>query len=322
MSDQPSYLGAMFTSTSNMVVVGVAMAAAGVLTVGAGLAIGAIPLVLLAGGEALAAMVVPNLPSFRNKVSREWRSAKRSRTRAAAIAEISSRTGFRLANDGYSLTGGRERGDDGRSAAAYNDMVGRIRSLSNVAGDQHTRLGQAEVERLHEAALDFLSMWLARLIIVQRASSVDLDELRAKVSELSGQIETAKRGGDAIQVRTLERARNEYAGLIRSHQSLGPRREALEAAMVAMPDKINEIQQMVMAAPYASGMDTRLEDSLSRLRIAEEVAEQIQSELYDELPSMDFSAIVRETAPATTPIKAAPQPTPQAKARKAAASTR
>jgi len=50
------------------------------------------------------------------------------------------------------------------------------------------------------------------------------------------------------------------------------RRSALEATLVSMPDKIEEVYQLVITSPYATDMGSKLEDSLARLRIAEEVA--------------------------------------------------
>ena len=52
-----------------------------------------------------------------------------------------------------------------------------------------------------------------------------------------------------------------------------------------MPDKIEEIYQMVIAAPYSKGMGGRLEDSLSRLRLAEELEQELSFDLSDTLPS-------------------------------------
>ena len=60
---------------------------------------------------------------------------------------------------------------------------------------------------------------------------------------------------------------------------------AIDAALASMPDKIEEIYQMVIAAPYSKGMGGRLEDSLSRLRLAEELEQELSFDLSDTLPS-------------------------------------
>lgn len=300
--DKPSYIGAALTSTPNLVGAGLAMAAGGLLAVTSGLILGAIPLILLASAEAIVAMVVPSIPSFRAKVDRDWRVEKRGKARIKAIQEIGRRANIYLSDNGYTILGAKNCSPENqRILKAYNDMVDRTRALASVAEDRGTRLGPAEIERMHVASLDYLSMWLAKLIIQQRASSVNIGDLQAKINQLNGDIEQAKNQRDAIRMRTLEGARNEYLNLTRSHQNLGPRLEALEAAMIAMPDKINEIQQMVMAAPYSSSVDNRLEDSLSRLRLAEEVEQQIHSELYVEIPQGDLMDIFNEPRTQRTP---------------------
>ena len=60
---------------------------------------------------------------------------------------------------------------------------------------------------------------------------------------------------------------------------------AIDAALASMPDKIEEIYQMVIAAPYSKGVGGRLEDSLSRLRLAEELEQELSFDLSDTLPS-------------------------------------
>ena len=63
------------------------------------------------------------------------------------------------------------------------------------------------------------------------------------------------------------------------------RRSVLEATLVSMPDKLEELYQLVMASPYAKDMGSKIEDSLSRLRIAEEVAAEFDDSELDAIES-------------------------------------
>jgi hypothetical protein len=50
------------------------------------------------------------------------------------------------------------------------------------------------------------------------------------------------------------------------------RRSALEASLVSMPVRMEEVYQMVMASPQTSNLSQLLEESVSKLRLAEEAA--------------------------------------------------
>jgi hypothetical protein len=54
------------------------------------------------------------------------------------------------------------------------------------------------------------------------------------------------------------------------------RRSSLEASLISMPDKMEEVYQLVITSPYSSELGGKLEESLSRLRIAEEVAAEFE----------------------------------------------
>jgi hypothetical protein len=53
---------------------------------------------------------------------------------------------------------------------------------------------------------------------------------------------------------------------------MGARRSALEATLVSMPVRMEEVYQMVMSSPQAGNLSQLLEESVSKLRLAEEAA--------------------------------------------------
>ena len=63
-----------------------------------------------------------------------------------------------------------------------------------------------------------------------------------------------------------------------------------QATLISLPDKMEEVYQLVITSPYSSEMGSKLEESLSRLRIAEEVASEFDApELSDFKPARTSS---------------------------------
>ena len=78
-----------------------------------------------------------------------------------------------------------------------------------------------------------------------------------------------------------------------------------------MPDKMEEVYQLVITSPYSTEMGGKLEESLSRLRIAEEVAAE-----FDDAP--ELSAELSELMPVK---RATTAPADRSKAARRAANT-
>jgi len=241
-----------------------------------------VSLVALGVIEALACLVVPDLPSWRAAVDRNARKASRNNVRGAMFDELAKRTGLGLNGRFFA----RDRSvslesSDLERMKAYNRMVEQIDTLSRVANDRESTFGEREVERLHEASLDFLSLWLASKVIEAREENTDLRDVRRKLSQVEAALQNADRAS-SIQLR---RAAGEYQGILKRRDALVGKTVAIDAALLAMPDKVEEIYQMVIAAPYSKALDGRLEDSLSRLRLAEELEQELSFDLSDTLPS-------------------------------------
>lgn len=307
-----SYLNAMLTSEANMYAGLTTLALGAMAAVPMGFRAFGLSVLALAVGEALAALFIPDLPVFRAKVDEENRRNQRANVRSHLIGELGKR--LPIAVDGWQLVsadhateyGSRRvtrdvRDDAARRMDAYNTMIERICTLAEIAADRRTQLGPREVERLHEAGIDYLAMWLARMIIDSREKAFDEDALRAKISELDAEIAAAK---TPAQQRQLRQARKDYADLLTRRGAMDGKAEAIDAAMISMPDKIDEIYQMVMAAPTAPGMGDKLEDSLSRLRLEEELEQELSLDLSSSLSSPVLAQSFAHATPVAKPALA------------------
>jgi hypothetical protein len=292
MKKETSYLGAMLTSQANLnIVLGVG-ALAVLASFPFGLVGAALPLLALGVGEVIAGLVVPDLPTFRAKVDRAQRRARREEVRATLLSELVRRIPVEIRGSSlipFRAPEGSARrsqapsldADDRQRMTAFNRMSDQIEALAGVARDRDSSLGEPEIERLLDAALDYLSLWLARLQIDEREGTSDLRDIRAKLA----QIEKSLPDADRATAAQLRRAQAEYQGILDRRGALVGKSMAIDAALATMPDKIEEIYQMIIAAPYSKGMGDRLEDSLSRLRLADELEQELSLNLSDTLPS-------------------------------------
>lgn len=284
MSPQPSYLGAFLRHPHNRV----ALLATAVVAVFASIPMGWAGLALVgvvgAGLETLAALAIPSLPGFRASVDREWRHQYRAQRRLQLLAELSN----------YG---------DTAALATYQHMFNRVQALYQTAGDSRTTLTRQDVEKLEDLTLDYLGLCVVNLSLKQRKDHAN-DEVAAKrIAGLQAQLQNKNLPED--EERQLRNALNEYTEVMNRSRRLAVRRSALEATLISMPDKMEEVYQLVITSPYSADMGSKLEESLSRLRLAEEVAAE-----FDTPQGW-------ETSPRYTSTAAAPA-TPLAAARRAA----
>ena len=54
--------------------------------------------------------------------------------------------------------------------------------------------------------------------------------------------------------------------------------------MLSMPDQIEEIYQTIMTAPATENGDARLEDSLAKLRLQEDIEAELAGDLAEVMP--------------------------------------
>jgi hypothetical protein len=311
VAEKPSYLKAMLTSPANMYA-GLGSGALGaLLSLPFGFGVGLLPIILYAAGASIASLYVPSSGVFRAKVDADFRKQQRAVARDHLCREISQRVPGIVWDRNAVVTldddpAGRLRqranrgaiGPTGNSAIcldAYQRMVDRVASLQQVAADRETQLSAQDIERLDDTTLDYLSLWLASLVTDDRNRAVDQDDVRQRIADLDAQLANA---GDTPATRQLRHARADYSALLARQSAMLTKRQAIEAAMMAMPDQIEEIYQMIMAAPFSSSLSSKLDESLSRLRLEDELQQELNDDLHDSIPTLPVRPAVAAAVPA------------------------
>ena len=251
MNPKPNYLGAFLKHPTNLT----ALLAAGCAAIFASLPMGWAGLglvgVVALGTEALAALAIPSLPSFRSWVDREEHRQARAQRQTRLLAELNN----------YG---------DKNALATYRHMCSRVQALYQTAGDVRTTLTRQDVEKLEDLTVDYLGLCVVHLSLKQRKDGVSADMLVRRIAEIQAQLQNTQLPED--EARQLRSALAQYTESMQRSRRLAVRRSALEATLLSMPDKMEEVYQLVITSPYSSEMGSKLEDSLARLRIAEEVA--------------------------------------------------
>lgn len=259
----------MLTSQGSMYAGLGSMAAAALLSIPFGFGFGAIPLIVFAAGELIASMYVPGSITFRDAVDRRFRAKNREAARHRLLDEIQARDKKRTAFE--------------QTLKTWSKMSERVESLYRHAAETRTNLPIIEIESLDDATIEYLCIWLARLVMEDRAESINLKEIEQRVAMINKELEAARPGVDARQ---LQKAKAEYFALVERHNGMMSRKTAIEAAMLSMPDQMEEIYQTIMTTPTSEDVGSRLEDSIENLRLQEDIEAELSGELEAALPGM------------------------------------
>ncbi len=258
---KPSYLGAFLQHPYNQT----AMLAGGVAAIFASMPWGwsgvALVGVLALGMEILAALAVPELPPFRAWVDRDLRHRARVQRQRQLVAELTAH-------------------GDSRSLETYQQMWSRVQALYQTAQDCRTTLTREDVEKLEDLTVDYLGLCAVNLSLRQRKDTSNEDIAVKRIASLTSLLDNKNLPED--EARPLRAALAQYNEVLQRSRRMAVRRSTLEATLVSMPDKMEEIYQLVITSPYSTEMGSMLEESLSRLRIAEEVAAEFDG--VDNLP--------------------------------------
>lgn len=259
MNTKPSYLGAFVRHPANRI----AMLAAGCAGIFATIPLGwpglALVGVVTLGSEILAALGICGLPSFRASVDRQHHQQQRSQRRERLLAELANLGG----NDALAYL------------AHYQHMHSRVLALHQTIQDAKTTLTPQDVDKLEDMTVDYLALSAVSLSLRQRKNHANEDMVLKRIAALQTQLQNSRLSDE--ETRQLRSALAQYDETLQRARRLAIRRSALEATLLAMPDKMEEVYQLVITSPYASDMGDKLEESLSRLRIAEEVSAELES---------------------------------------------
>lgn len=256
-----SYFKEMFTSNANISVIAASLVVAAGLSFVAPLGVAALPLVAAAAGESIAGLFIPSSPVFRAKVNLRKRRERRAKAHSHLVAEI--------------------RGlveEDHPNWLTYQRMGGRLDSLQRLADSRASSLTPAMVEQLHDARVDYLGLWLARLTMRQRWEATDERGLANRIEQIDAQLAHA---ASAVDRHHLEKARSDLRRILDRRASLWSRSTSVEAAMLAMADTFEEVYQRVIANPNSSDVAETLTDAVERMRVEEKLDLAVESELSD-----------------------------------------
>ena len=261
--EEPSYLKEMLFSQTNTNIFLGTLAGAALLAIPFGWAGVALPLIFFAAGELIASLFIPSSASFRHAVDRKYRLRRRQAAQAHVRAEITRR-----ADESHPNWNVFER---------MLQRAGSLREMLKFRGT--TAISEREVERMEDAAFDFLSLWLASLSIQERLGSLikaDLDKRLERVDHAADNQDSP--GADRA---SFDRAKADLQELIARRQRLISRRAAVDAAILALPDAVEEIYQSAITAPIAGDVERRLQDAVDRLNIEAQLEQSFNDELGD-----------------------------------------
>ena len=260
MSEKPSYLGAFLRHPANRMTLLAATCAAIFASIPYGWEGLALVGVVALGSEVLAALGIPELPSFKAWVDREHRRQSRAQRQSRLLDELASL-------------------GDSAALANYRHMVSRVQALYMTASDTRTTLTSEDVEKLEDLTVDYLGLSVVNASLRQRKDRAGEELVVNRIAGIQTQLQ--KPGLPDDEQRQLRSALVEYTEVMNRSRRLAVRRSALEATLISMPDKMEEVYQLVITSPYSTDMGSKLEESLSRLRIAEEVAAE-----FDDVPTL------------------------------------
>ncbi|HEV8690046.1 MAG TPA: hypothetical protein VGQ91_07115 [Ideonella sp.] len=273
--DKPSYWQAfLFHRRNQMLVLGVT--AASVLASfplgGDALALGLLGLAAL---EMIGLAIVPGLPNFQLAVNERVRREQREARRETLLREVHSHGGS-------------------NHLRSFEQMCDRVASLYRTASDRSTSLTTREVEQLDDLTLDYLRMCVSDAVLRSPQGNELVSSVQRKLRAVDERL-----AGDRLdqdEQAQLRRAKAEYEEALARQARIASRRSALEATLVAMPIRLEEVYQMVMSAPRDGNLGQMLEESMSKLKLAEQAALDIERPY--ELAGIGAIAADREAAQA------------------------
>jgi hypothetical protein len=266
--EEPAYLKEMLFSQTNINVLLGTLALSALLAIPLGWAGVTLPLVFFTAAELIASMFVPSSASFRHGVDRKLRLQRRAAAHQHVRDEIAQRTDG--ANPNWSV---------------FQRMLQRAASLREMLKYRGTAaISEQEVERMEDAAYDFLSLWLASLSIQERLASLKKADLDRRLETVEREAREVARGRGAGDPGSFDRAKADLQELIARRERLISRRAAVESAILALPDAVEEIYQSAITAPIAGDVERRLQDAVDRLNIEAQLDQSFREEI-DELPT-------------------------------------
>lgn len=255
-----SYLKEMVTSSTSIYGLLGTLTVAALLSIPLGVGIAAIPVLFFAAVQAIAALFIPSSPVFQAAVQKRKRAERRQNSREHLVEEIER----------------RDTGDGQFHWRAYHRMRERVESLNQIASNRQTAMSERDVERLDDATVDYLGLWLAWLVMAERWQNVDEDGIAKRVEAIDRQLDKLD---DSTERRRLEKARTDLERILARRKTLWGRATEVEAKMLAMTDTLEEVYQRVITNPNSDDATQQLQDALERMKVEEKIDMAVDAEL-------------------------------------------
>lgn len=263
LQNEPSYVSEMLTHRYNILGGLGAVLASCLMAFQMDWGFAALPLLAYATTASVAGLFVPFSAGFRGKVDLRRRRQKRNRMREYLLDEITRRS------------------HSGAQWGAYQRMCQRVESLRRVAENRRTALTQADVERLEDATLDFLGLWMALLAMEERDRAFNPEAVAYKIREVEGQLSGPVSTEERLR---LEQAKQDFERVLERRGNTRARQASAEASMLALADTFEEVYQGVMTNPKSSEVSHKLQEAVDRVRLQDQVGEVFDEDLAKFLP--------------------------------------
>ena len=171
-------------------------------------------------------------------------------------------------------------GDEHHNWGVYSRMIERRDALRAAAALRENAITDQDVDRLDDATVDYLGLWLGRVAIYERNQAFSEPALLARIEQLAAEIEATEHPENK---RRLIKARSDLVGLVKRRQEMHTRDAAAEATMLSMSDTFDEVYQRVMANPTSEDVvQAELRSAVDRL----DVEEELDHVLYGEVEAL------------------------------------
>lgn len=216
-----------------------------------GLGIGALPLIAFASAEALALTFLPSSGRFQENVRLKHQRQRREMAQKHLFEDLN-----RLATS------------DAPEWQTYRRLLQHIDSLRRMANRRGTRISVYEVERLADAIVDYLGLWLARLVMEDRQKRFDETSIVRKIKETQKKL--AETNTDSERTR-LQKAEADFQRVLHTQKSLDARKMSVEAALVRMEETFDDLYQQVISNPNSREVNDQLESAVTRMQIEDDL---------------------------------------------------
>jgi hypothetical protein len=271
--NKTNYLGELLKSSGTITAGAAALAVGGILSIPLGLPGFLIPMITATTGITLAGIFVPGLSGYRSKVDARKRKEARSRIRQHLIDSLVYRAG--------------ENHPNWENLTRMEDRISDYFAFKSAASEE---LPSNDVERLMDAPNSYLSLWATHLSLRERLQTLEKAGLPSRIKTLEGEVKASP--GSA----NLLKALNDLKTLQARRFTLEEKENAVEAAMLSLPDAVDEVTQGAYGATQTEQALGRLRDAVSELTATEEIEQQLQVEMGEfdlDAPSLTAHKINR-----------------------------